>query len=109
MVTAPGNNCHNTSTAVSLNVVVGMDEALSTGTMLFPVPATDRLHVQRAADAAPVPYRLLDMRGAVVQEGLLTGALTTLPVAHLASGLYVLGIGHAQAEERLRFVKEGSQ
>lgn len=62
---------------------------------VFPLPATDMLHI--AMDGQPaMPLRIIDLSGKVVFRGRTEGATTTIPVGSIAQGVYVLHVGDRQ-------------
>lgn len=56
---------------------------------VFPNPAVDAVQVV-STDATPMSYRLLDLHGSLVQQGLVTNGRTTIPLEQVSPGVYML-------------------
>lgn len=86
---------------------VGVTGAAASWIQLWPVPATDLLHVAGFWPTAPgTPYRILDASGRLVQAGPLHGPHAVIPVAGLAPGAYVLQVQATDHTGHFHFVKE---
>lgn len=89
----------NTSLATELYVdditlnynTVGITENVLSGTRVYPNPAADYIHFNTASQDS-YDYRLSDLSGKVVAEGLQVRGTQSVPVSALASGIYMLNI-----------------
>ena len=89
-------------TAVNNNALtVGESHALS----LYPVPATNELHLLLDGNSAIVSVQVSDLRGAAVKTARYDGN-GTLDVSNLAKGMYLLNVSDGTQTFRQRFVKE---
>ncbi|GAB3729012.1 hypothetical protein GCM10027594_11120 [Hymenobacter agri] len=87
---------------VSTNALtVGDSHALS----LYPVPATNELHLLLDGNSPIVSVRVSDLRGATVTTARYDGN-GTLDVSSLAKGMYMLSVSDGSQTFRQRFVKE---
>ena len=89
--------------AVSNNasLVSGATHAFS----LYPVPATNELHLLLDGNSEIVSVQVRDLRGAVVGTARYNGN-GTLDVSSLAKGMYVINVSDGEQTFRQRFVKE---
>ena len=84
-----------------LTGLTGVERGLS----LYPVPATNELHLLLGDNAQIVSVRVTDLRGAVVNTARYNGE-GTLDVSSLAKGMYLISVSDGQQTFRQRFVKE---
>ena len=84
-----------------LNGVSNASQVLS----LYPVPATNELHLALEGNAEIVSVRVSDLRGANVTTARYNGN-GTLDVSGLAKGMYLVSVSDGQQTFRQRFVKE---
>ncbi len=76
-----------------------------TGIHVFPNPATDELNITGVPQATS--YRLLSITGTTQMQGPLQEGSNSLPVQHLATGIYLLEMTGADgARNIVRVVKE---
>ena len=75
------------------------------GLSLYPVPATNELHLLLGDNAQIVSVRVTDLRGAAVTTARYNGE-GTLDVSSLAKGMYLISVSDGQQAFRQRFVKE---
>ncbi len=80
-----------------------INENYSEFVTLTPNPASDFVTIS-SQDARYDVYTLLDAQGRIIQEGKLKGTSTLLDLSRMASGNYLLRIGHQQTV--LKLVKE---
>ncbi len=106
VVTAPGNNCHNTSTVAVLTVAVGIEESASDVFMLYPNPATDAITLHRNDVAEPAVFQILDAVGSLVKSDRTNGQTTVIDLNGLSPGLYLLTMNRNGQELRSRFIKQ---
>jgi|JI9StandDraft_2_1071091.scaffolds.fasta_scaffold00636_15 hypothetical protein len=66
----------------------------------YPIPANDRLTVY-TAHGTPLPYRIMDLSGRTIANGLIEPLMHTVDVSTLPNGTYLL---HADQAEVVRFV-----
>ena len=72
---------------------------------VFPVPASNELHLVLSGNADISSVRVSDLRGAAVATARYDGH-GTLDVSNLAKGMYLISISDGQQIFRQRFVKE---
>ena len=84
-----------------LTGLTGVERGLS----LYPVPATNELHLLLGGNADIVGVRVTDLRGAAVTTARYNGE-GTLDVSSLAKGMYLISVSDGQQTFRQRFVKE---
>jgi len=84
-----------------LTGLTGVERGLS----LYPVPATNELHLLLGDNAQIVNVRVTDLRGAAVTTARYNGE-GTLDVSSLAKGMYLISVSDGQQTFRQRFVKE---
>ncbi|MBF9141572.1 M4 family metallopeptidase [Hymenobacter properus] len=72
---------------------------------IYPVPATNELHLLLGNNADIISVRVADLRGANVGSVRYDGN-GTLDVSSLAKGMYVISVSDGQQTFRQRFVKE---
>ena len=84
-----------------LTGLTGVERGLS----LYPVPATNELHLLLGDNAQIVSVRVTDLRGATVTTARYNGE-GTLDVSSLAKGMYLISVSDGQQAFRQRFVKE---
>ncbi|GAA4027571.1 hypothetical protein GCM10022409_09470 [Hymenobacter glaciei] len=82
-------------------LTVGDSHALS----LYPVPATNELHLLLDGNSEIVSVQLSDLRGAAVTTARYNGN-GTLDVSNLAKGMYFINVSDGSQTFRQRFVKE---
>ena len=109
-ITDPVTGCNN-STLFGIKVVdchPGGIKPLTPegGLSLFPNPAKNMVHVNGAISTAK--YKLMDMVGAVLQEGALDGRNNSISLAGLPKGVYLIDLADSYTGERVtrRVVKE---
>ncbi|GAA4350852.1 hypothetical protein GCM10023185_08970 [Hymenobacter saemangeumensis] len=71
----------------------------------WPVPARDELHVQLAPSPAGQEITLLDMTGRMVLRTTPSGSASSLSVASLPAGLYVLRVAYANGSTAARRIE----
>ena len=72
---------------------------------VYPVPATNALHLMLTGAAEISSVRVTDLRGAAIATARYDGN-GTLDVSNLAKGMYLISISDGQQTFRQRFVKE---
>lgn len=86
---------------------VDLPEEVGAALHVWPVPASDRLHVDGLDPSMEeLPYEIMDMGGRKVRGGTLKGQGPVVPVAGLASGHYLLRVKGNALVANFRFVKE---
>jgi hypothetical protein len=90
--------CSDTSTCT--NFTLGVEDAAEYAIHLYPNPTSDVLTIDAAERV--LGYHIYNVQGAEV----LRGSEHTIPVAHLADGLYFIEINTATDLVRRRFVKK---
>jgi len=95
----------NCTGAISLETPPEPGKFSITGIHVFPNPATDELNITGVPQATS--YRLLSITGTTQMQGPLQEGSNSLPVQHLATGIYLLEMTGADgARTILRVVKE---
>ncbi|ALW84927.1 hypothetical protein AUC43_07380 [Hymenobacter sedentarius] len=84
--------------------LTGLD-ASARSLSLYPVPATNELHLMLAGNAEITSVRISDLRGAAVHTARYDGS-GTLDISNLAKGMYLISVSDGQDTFRQRFVKE---
>ena len=77
----------------------------SHGLSLYPVPASNELHLLLGGNSEIVSVKVSDLRGAAVSTARYDGN-GTLDVSTLAKGMYVISVSDGSQTFRQRFVKE---
>jgi hypothetical protein len=92
-----GNVLRGTSTGFTVNVVspgmlTGVDETPSnvSSVSVYPNPVTDRIIISGTEGAAG--FRIMDLRGSLVGEGVLTAGENVLDATSLATGSYLIEV-----------------
>lgn len=80
---------------------VGISEVHLGEHTLYPNPVEDELHLDLEG---PQHILIYSLDGKIVEE--IENSETTIKVAHLNSGTYILVIGEGQNMERIRFIKK---
>lgn len=84
--------------------ILGIDGPEADGTKIYPVPVSDRLHVElpTASEASTVRVTLTNSAGAAVVADECRGGSFTVNVGHLPSGVYIimLDYGDGRTESR---------
>jgi len=88
----------------AINGLTGLT-SVERGLSLYPVPATNELHLLLGDNADIVGVRVTDLRGAAVTTARYNGE-GTLDVSSLAKGMYLISVSDGQQTFRQRFVKE---
>ena len=91
------NGCHATSDPY-IFTTLGLSLAADNDLLIHPQPAWDLLMLSGARSGST--YRLYDLRGQLLMEGLVTDKPQPIHVGDLASGLYVLELRHEQQAGR---------
>lgn len=91
------NGCRAKSDPYTFTTL-GVHAASDHGVTLHPQPARDMLLLSGAQTGSV--YRLYDMGGQLMLEGLVTGKLHPIQVGTLAAGLYVLELRQGQSARR---------
>ncbi len=90
-----------------LIATVGVRVEGGKGLSLWPIPATDQLHIRGGVpQLVPVPYTIIDASGRSVVQGAWPGAGGTIPVGTLAPGPYLLRLKGLPLNGTWRFIKE---
>jgi len=103
-VTTGAARTAQTTTLVARNnnpLTVGESHALS----LYPVPATNELHLLLDGNSEILSVQVSDLRGAAVTTAHYDGN-GTLDVSNLAKGMYLINVSDGTQTFRQRFVKE---
>lgn len=95
--------CTDTSACTSVTVV-GIGGALATGASLHPNPVREQAVLELGGELAATTYSVHDLRGRLLSQGPVSGAQTTLSVAALPAGHYLLRL-HGESPAWLRFTK----
>jgi hypothetical protein len=106
VVTAPGNNCHNTSSVAALTVAVGIEGSAYDPFMLYPNPATDAITLHWNNAAEPALLRIFDGVGSLVRSERTNGQTSVIDLTGLSPGLYLLTTNRKGEELRSRFIKK---
>lgn len=70
---------------------------------IYPNPTTDILHIEAPTN---LRYRLMNMLGTIVQQGVLQAGNTSISVAPLPSGIYMLELSNTETQIVRKIVKE---
>jgi hypothetical protein len=75
---------------------------------IYPVPAEDQIRVVVPEAFSNFRYRIVDVSGALLQEGLQTNTdnILTLDIANYTKGLYIFEISDNRHVIRRRFLKK---
>ncbi|MBK9190635.1 MAG: PKD domain-containing protein [Crocinitomicaceae bacterium] len=96
------NGCVDTS---DCNVVAGLgtENQLLPSLLLYPNPANDVIHVIGSENA--LGYRILDLQGKILLQGVLYDVITPINIEHLADGIYILETS-GWSLQTIQFVKQ---
>ena len=72
---------------------------------VYPVPARANIHLDLEVSTRAVPYRILDNKGAVIQQGIWSKAYNNIDVSSLSPGTYWIILA-AENKYIKRWVKE---
>ncbi len=106
VVTAPGSSCHNTSEVAVLTVTVGINELVDAGISVFPNPAAERLNLQWSQPLNSLRVLILDPLGDEVMTRSVSGTSTSIDIAGLSQGIYILSIRIGERMVQGRFIKQ---
>lgn len=75
---------------------------------IYPLPAQDYLNINIPLQWFTNPFNLTikSIDGKVIQQQEITKPLTTLPVSHLKSGIYLISINNGSENIHLKWVKQ---
>lgn len=93
------NGCSDTSDCRAINSI-GFDEE-SIQLSIYPNPVNGELMISSSVPVKGVPFEILDARGRVVLEGMLSENI--ISVQQLERGAYILQLDHIH---RIRFIKQ---
>ena len=79
-------------TALYSDISTAISEPMDAHALVYPNPAADRITVQFPAEAIGADHRMIDLAGAVVLNGRVTGRSMDLDLSSLAAGCYVLQV-----------------
>jgi len=79
-------------------------ENLQTGWTVYPNPVVSQLNVEIPNFGQAMPYRIFDVLGRRVSEGILTSKFSSIDLSALPAGLYFLA--DEKSESLLKIVKE---
>ncbi len=77
---------------VKTSSVSGINEASIASFKLFPSPAQNHIVVECSHETQNTDYRIVDVRGKILNSGKLDGIKSTLSIYDLPAGLYVFSI-----------------
>jgi hypothetical protein len=84
-----GDRIYSGSQLVTPSLTTGVGEAVSTSPLaVFPNPSTGRFQVELGGQE--VPYRILDLGGRSVQQGVFNATLNTIDLSSEQEGVYLL-------------------
>lgn len=69
--------------------------------VIYPVPANERLNIQYADFSETVPYSISDQLGRTILKGNLSSATSTVNVAGLSAGIYLVTV----ESQTVKFIK----
>ncbi len=98
-------NAAGCDSTITLNLTLNFTNITEYGNLfqISPNPATNNVTIS-TQEARYDDFTLLDAQGRIIQEGKLKGTSTLLDLSRMASGNYLLRIGHQQTV--LKLVKE---
>lgn len=91
--------CQNIPVAVSVNTVAGIE-----GVSVYPNPVTEALQVRGMVEATD--YRLMNVTGVVLQQGVLQVNDNSISTKDLSPGLYLLELRNKQQHGVVRVMKQ---
>jgi len=96
---------YQTQSPICTQGFTGISENKATNSIsISPNPASSQLTIH-TADSKPQPYFIFELTGQLLQSGITSGNATTLEIAQLPAGMYLVRIGKEDAMETLKFVK----
>jgi outer membrane protein assembly factor BamB len=90
---------------VSAAIEESLSKSESEFSMLFPNPCNDLLNLKADPSMVGTSFVIYDYTGKSVFTGTISSAISTYDVAHLSSGIYLLGIGPKE-DKLLKLIKE---
>gem|GEM_PF-1115604 len=84
------------------SLINGVDEDRSEGESVYPNPFDDAINLVVKGSGT---YRLVDVAGKMVYEGVLTGTLHTVETSALPSGLYFIQMQTDEGESSFKLIK----
>jgi bacillolysin len=92
------------TTAANIASLNGVSDAAQ-GLSVYPMPATNEVHILLGGNAEISSVRVTDVRGAAITTARYDGN-GTLDVSSLAKGMYMLSVSNGEKVFHQRFVKE---
>ena len=74
------------------DMVSNQEPELSTEFRIFPNPVKSRLNIEYTQAEKPVPYRIFDLKGRLLNQGILNSQLEGIGVDHLNPGTYLCSL-----------------
>jgi hypothetical protein len=81
--------------------LMGFDKA---SIVLFPNPAKEKITLQTTANNGQ--YRIVDVVGRTILQGIITGNNTNIAIGSIAAGAYWLQVQNAEAQQVIKFIKQ---
>jgi hypothetical protein len=82
------------SDTITIDLCTGLQEIDGVVISIYPNPASDYLNVQFASANATTSFNIIDTKGSSLKKGLLDQQNLSIPVQHLANGIYFIQIIH---------------
>lgn len=101
------NGCKDTDTVtVTVEVCVGINELNGNGVALsaFPNPATNSVTVEFGAELLNSEITVVDTKGTIVFQGVVTESEKTIDVSKWSTGVYHLSVIHEEIVYRARII-----
>ncbi len=89
-------------TGITADMSTSTRESMTQEYIFYPNPVTTELNIQLDQPGGSFQYRIIDMKGVVINSGILSGEATTISVNNLPTGTYQLVI---PSQVTQRFVK----
>ncbi len=82
------------SDTITIDLCTGLQEIDGVVISIYPNPTSEYLTIQFAAANASTSYQIIDTKGQNLKKGLLDLQNLSIPVQHLANGIYFMQIIH---------------
>ncbi|MDY0279723.1 MAG: DUF5018 domain-containing protein, partial [Salinivirgaceae bacterium] len=88
----------------SFDIILGINDAVSTSFMMYPNPASDKLIVENAQSGR---YIVMSISGQVVQEGQIASGQNEINIDNMSNGLYIINIVNTNGQSNAQtFIKK---
>jgi hypothetical protein len=94
--------CNDTSDCITVNLSSLSEQSALGSIFVYPNPAKDFIVIKVPAEYIGKPVALFNLHGGLMQTNELTSEISSINLAPLATGMYLLMVG----EERFQLIVE---